>query len=70
MVTDDAANVMPPKKPRKVIVHTQRIGDDERAREVLRQAAALLIDEKARRDHPNDLYAQTVDVMGFDPLGP
>ena len=30
--------------------------------------AHALIDERAEREHPHDIYAQTCVVMGYDPL--
>lgn len=50
--------------PIKVHVTTK---PDEPTR-LLIHAARVITDEKARRMHPNDLYAQTVMVMGYDPL--
>lgn len=40
---------------------------DEPSR-LLMHAARVITEERARREHPNDLYAQTVTVMGYDPL--
>lgn len=64
--------------PEPVIVETaeqaaQRADEAERqrdslARGLLFELGRRALNEAAIAEHPNDLYAQTVVVMGYDPL--